>query len=736
MLAAPMSLRILASSIALLAGLFPLLGTGTQAIAQEEPSGFELRLLSHPPWHAAGDRLQISLEVFNGTSEPLEGFSIQLAAFDRVATRSALRQSFEGPPPDISAVRSVFPRDFFDETVAPGETVTVTIDDPISRSLLSLAQATEGGVFPVTVSLLDGTFTRLDDFTTHLVYFPTPPESPLNLSLVVPLADVPARGTDGRFHVSPHGTIALEEAVSERGWLTVILNALERWTDAPRNTLRLTLAPAPRLLEELAALGSGYETSSATEPQSVPREAEGPRAARTALNRLAALVEDDEVQLVLAPYAFADLATLTARMSPDTAVEHVLRQLVEGATVVEEELGVAPDRSWLYTPGGRVDDRTLSVLHRLESAEHMFLDPASVPQPGDPDTSGCPAAFASYTCPLRIDSVEGETMALKADDGLQERAELLMEPAGERLDLQRFFADTAMVWAELPGTPGRIAHVALPPLWHPDPDMSRALFQGLALAPWLETVTAEEGLQTGLDLIERQEGGLEDITTAVVPTLAPPPDEPSTAYFEAIERAERVVESFRSVKPPGTLIERLRRNILVAESMLWWVSDGLTNLGLGYADGARTEAETELSKIAIESPGQVTLTSRRGSVQVLVLNGTDYPVDLNIRLSSAKLTFAEDVLTRTFEPATTPVAVELTAQSSGIFPLEVRLETPSGVEIQPGGSKAISVRSTEFNEIAVTLTLGALAFLIFFYAGRAIRSRRSGRSDAAGASSP
>jgi hypothetical protein len=43
--------------------------------------------VSHPPWHAAGARLGLELEIVNTTSQSLEGFSVQIAAFDRVATQ-------------------------------------------------------------------------------------------------------------------------------------------------------------------------------------------------------------------------------------------------------------------------------------------------------------------------------------------------------------------------------------------------------------------------------------------------------------------------------------------------------------------------------------------------------------------------------------------------------------------------------------------------------------------------
>jgi hypothetical protein len=66
--------------------------------------------------------------------------------------------------------------------------------------------------------------------------------------------------------------------------------------------------------------------------------------------------------------------------------------------------------------------------------------------------------------------------------------------------------------------------------------------------------------------------------------------------------------------------------------------------------------------------------------------------------------------------------VDIRAGSSGIFPLEVAVETPDGsYEID---KRSITVRSTEFNQVALLITLGALGFLVFFFLLRGIRRRR------------
>jgi hypothetical protein len=54
--------------------------------------------------------------------------------------------------------------------------------------------------------------------------------------------------------------------------------------------------------------------------------------------------------------------------------------------------------------------------------------------------------------------------------------------------------------------------------------------------------------------------------------------------------------------------------------------------------------------------------------------------------------------------------------------LRINTETPDGG--LTFGSVVVTIRSTEFNRIALGLTFGALAFLILFYTAKAVRRRR------------
>jgi hypothetical protein len=123
------------------------------------------------------------------------------------------------------------------------------------------------------------------------------------------------------------------------------------------------------------------------------------------------------------------------------------------------------------------------------------------------------------------------------------------------------------------------------------------------------------------------------------------------------------------------------------------------------------------------------MTSRSTDVQFLVTNDNDYPVRLRVALESPNLIVDDLRVPAEFPPeATTPVQASVAAQTSGIFQVELSATTPAGSVVD---ELVISVRSTELNQIALGLTLGALAFLISFYAYRAVRRRRRAREEAA-----
>lgn len=689
-----------------------------QAEAQGEDIGANLTLVSKPIVHRRPqDPLDLRLQVTNTGTESLQGLQVQVAGYGRVTSRIELHETFDGVDAPISLG---FPQRV-GTSLEPQESTTVTPRLTIEDVLGSPEQ----GVYPIEVTLRNRSRTReFDSLVTHVTYYTEPIEAPLNLVLVVPLADVPARGPSGAFAADLEGVWPLEAGLDqEEGWVTGVLDAIQSTSSA---RLRIGLAPSPRLVEEIADLANGYARADGDEIEETQEDSDAARNARAALTALRSLMVRSGMQPLLSPYAPADLPTLSRRLP----LENLGRQLTVGQQVLEEALpGATFQPQWLFAPGSRWDVNALeSARITIGSRLRTFFSADLFQPPVDETVSGCPtpAIAGSFTCAVTVEPVPGErTVGYVQDPDLQERFGDLARTDDEGLALHRLFTETALIHLEQPGVPGRVLHATVPSYWHPHPDLSRRLFGGLARAPWLKTRTPGAGLA----VVEkrRKQQPVEE-----APTLA---GTPGSEYFDALAGAEAAWRRFSEIEPPEDRLTRLRRNLLIAQSRTWW-ADALTlSSGLDYVEESEAEIERELGLITIDGP-DTTLTSRRASMELFVSNEADFPVTIDIDFFAEESdeirineSDPEDLNDVTIDARSLRnIEVEAIAESSGFFSIAALVQTPqSGFEI---ARKEITVRSTNFNQIAVVLTVGALAFLILFYVIRVLR-RRARPSEAA-----
>ena len=736
-------LRWLALFVALIALVAPVAPVTGQEF---EPAAVELRLVQQPVWHRPGDPLDIRLRVVNRGVTPVNGFLLSLTAHPVTRTRSALQESFRG---NAGAVLSATSQTFA-EVLEASEGITIDLDDEFETPS-SLVAAAEAGAYPLTISVSDEDGAILfDTLTTPLILYPKQSERliPLNLSMVLPLNDLPSRGPDGVYRDPlERETIPLEEAVSEQGWFTGLAAALEahagelpdlertvttriprrngrrprirtRTVSVPQRGLHLGLAPTPRLVEELEGMADGYRRLEGSTATSVAEDAPAAAGARQVLTTLSATLGEEGVQTLLVPYSFPDIPSL-ARHAP----ERIETELDEGAEVLSNVLGEEPSRAWLFAPAGRLGSQSLEELRFTddEVAQHTLFQPDSFEVPVTVDPPGCPKSFASFTCPVAVRTSAGPTVGLVGDQGLQDRFVDLVQRNGRRLALQNFFAETATIRQELPSIAGRVVQVTVPSLWHPPPQLLDQLLGGLRNAPWLRTVTPDEAVDLGRPRRRSDE---------FVEQFAALPADPGEALYEEIDETTSAIEAFRRMGPPETMVERLRRNTLVAESRIWWTVPGLADIGVDYLEESERRIRAEIEKVTVAGPDEINLTSQEGEIPLVVVNETGFPTSVRISLRSPE----RDLVLDPQEFATQRIdaggsfqfTVEAVARSSGIFQMEVLVDTPRGeLDI---ASKSITVRSTAFNLVAVGITIGALVFLLAFYAMRLLRRRREAES--------
>ena len=702
-------------------------------------------VVAQPIWHAPGDPLDLTVRLTNTGAEPVSGYIVTVAAHGRVLSRSELHSSF-GRPSTFEASRITAIEAPDDEIPAGGEVVR-EIAQPV-EALQSLALTSESGVYPVTLSVFDASGGVLATTSTQLIYYPSPPEFRLPTVPIVPIADLPRRDPNGTFEQGDDGTFPLETATARRGWLSGLVAALDRSTTPPptpprtrpsgRNGrgdrsrsprpepgpegLHVGIVLMPRLAEELSDMADGYRRDD--EDGRAGQTSAGATQARALVERIAGITQRRSVQSLLAPYSFPDLPTLFDRFEAPLPSElpphHVEQQLREAEVVLSETFGKAPPRNWIYTPGGRLSLRPLEELQQLGAARFTVFAEELLEPLEDPVGGGCPEAPLSFTCAVSVPTTVGRSTGYVLDGGIQDRVSDIARGGDGRAAIQRFFAETAMIREEVPSRTDRVVAIGFPGLWEPAPWVTKLLFGGLRDAPWLQTYTPREGLAALSEQVEPTQRRIR----SVAPRLL---NEPDTGYLEEVARADEIVVALGGIQPPPSLLQRLTRNTLVSESRLWWSDPTLLIEGERYATDAADEAERELGKITIGGNNEVALTSRRAQVPVVIFNDAAYEVSVNVHINSPDLNLDERFPVTVQANGLRQLSVDVAAQSSGIFPLFVTVETPDGREIL---QKRIQIRSTEFNEIALGLTFGALAFLILFYITRAFR-RRAPRAEPA-----
>ncbi|MDQ3662253.1 MAG: DUF6049 family protein, partial [Actinomycetota bacterium] len=424
---------ILLALIGAFAALFALLSAPVAA-SQNPVEAVELRVRAMPVWHQPDDRLDLEVEVTNRLAEPVRNFRLVVGVEDRVTSRTALHESFSEPS-DFQP--SSFPLDLRG-SLTPGQSRTVTIRTR-AEELALLDDSSDAGVYPLTITAQDrSTFELLGRLSIPLIFYPQKPEQTLKLALVVPLNEVATVDEGGEFVTAAQsGRPPLEAALAPDGWLSGMVGAL---TSARGSGLDVAVAPTPRLLEEVAALADGYQREEGVRGDGSGAQA----AARSVLRSLRQLLGRRGIQRLLVPYSWPDLPTLTHAYG-SSGEEEINRQIVVGRAALGRTLGRTFTRSWLLAPAGRLDAATAETLS-LGGTRHLVVSKDSFTEGSvDPGSAGCPEPSASFTCPVSVDTDAARMTGYLSDSELQKR---LAEVAGggqERLDLQRFFAETSQI---------------------------------------------------------------------------------------------------------------------------------------------------------------------------------------------------------------------------------------------------------------------------------------------------
>ena len=213
-----------------------------------------------------------------------------------------------------------------------------------------------------------------------------------------------------------------------------------------------------------------------------------------------------------------------------------------------------------------------------------------------------------------------------------------------------------------------------------------------------------------------------DDGSPIVTPLVPIRPHPPTVTVRQLQAANEALASFRSlVGSEDPRVKQGEHAILIASS------SALDPKIAGH-ELATIDAAAQGFLRSISTTGRtITLTSRTARIPLSFRNDTGQKVRVRVHLMSSKLTFpegADQVLE--LPPQNTTRRFLVQARTSGTFTMRVTLTTAD--DQFTIATTEMTVRSTAFSSIGLFLTIGALAFLAFWWGNHIFRSRRSRRA--------
>ena len=457
--------------------------------------------------------------------------------------------------------------------------------------------------------------------------------------------------------------------------------------------MHLTLAPTP---ETLAAWD---ETARQEEHLPGGPPAEGATAGLAALRTAAAVPGH---QVLPSPFVPVDAPGLL-----DTNLAGELdAEFARGAEQEQRVFGAAPSAGALLAP----EPLNAAGLARLRQygAERLVFAPDGL-QPRDQRlTPGHPFAVGT----------KGRPFAAAVND--PDLAALLDGDDAPALRAARFLAGLSLVALEAPGE-ARGVVVVTPEEWAPPAPLLDAVLTGLRNNPAVIPATLDEYFAT----VGPEQVGGHPLVRDLAPRSAADPGDADT-----VRSLRRRLAAFAGVVEANSpWLETADRAILLSRATALQADDRSErklSSPAAYLQGADRLVKSVTAKVRGPKGQRVTLTSRRASIPISLLNATGRPLQVRVRLESDQLRFldgSERYLT--LAPQNTTERFRVESRTTGAFPLVITVTSPDGALLV--NSSELTIRSTVVSGVGAVLTAGAGIFLLVWWGNDLRRSRRGRR---------
>jgi len=659
-------------------------GPGAEPAPAAAPKPRVVTLAGQTPFARPDETMQLSLDL----AGPPDGLEVQVAVHRAVTSRTEFTQTQGGR--GLGAVEGRLTAGVADlpQNATGQRVVTVGVQGPASATGApdpTRIVPGRSGVYPTEVMLVRSD-SVIDVFVTPLVVIDAG-LSPLTLAWVWRFDATPAHQPDGSIRR------AAEQAMGPSGRLVRLGRAA-----AAASAVPLTLAPTPETLAAWQEMAHQEEH----QPGGVP-----PDGATAGLKDLKTAATAPAHQVLRSPYVPIDIPGL---LSANLAGE-IDSEFARGAGDEQQILGtIAPTPSTLLAPG----PLNTTALGRLRQygADRLVLPPNALHPRDQRLTPGRPFALGSKGKPFP---------AAVADPDL---ARLLDGDDPSALRAARFLAALSLVALEAPGEPRGVVVVS-PEEWDPPAALVDAVLAGLQNNPAVVPATLD-GYFTNIS----PEGG--DGRPMVRDLAGSRASDPGDA--DTLRSLRRQLAGFAGVVDPGSSwLDTADRTILLSRATVLQAdnrAERKLSSPAGYLEGtSRQLVKNITSKVRGPKGQRVTLTSRRSTIPISLLNATGRPLQVRVRLESDQLRFldgAERFVT--LAPQNTTERFRVESRTTGAFPLEITVTSPDGsLKIN---SSELTIRSTVVSGVGAVLTAGAGLFLLVWWGNdlRRSRRRRNGRA--------
>jgi hypothetical protein len=515
-----------------------------------------------------------------------------------------------------------------------------------------------------------------------------PQAEPLDVSFVLPIALGVHRDPDGVFFDR-----VLEEAIAPGPEDTADLRAI---TELPARYpgWQFTYAVEPILLTQLRDMADGYiRLGESGVLEEVSAEDPSAKNAAELLLAFRDMASAQTVEAAAGPYSGADLGALAAEGWRDG-----FDQLQLGKRELQQTLGLAAAPSGAFSPDLDMTTESLSYYSQA-SIDHVVIDGQLAADLTEPVAKGAVAA--------RVRDTDNDRVTLVFADSI---LHTLVAPPW---DPAVFYAGLA---AELAASP-KDATVIVPggDFVVPPAAYLEAVGQSLTQTSWIETQTLTSLLRVQAPdsrpvLLARNVGGSQSYIEG--------------ALLDSLRAAHAaVVDLAVAADPTADPLENARRLLYIAESRWWWhpqTSPQVASVGLQYAEAAEVTARSEIEKVSFDGASPARIFGRRGTVNLALGNGADYPLDVLVQVSGEGLAVAGgSSFPVELQPGRNEVPLEVEAEDSP-FRLDVRVMV--GSTMVAGGSH--SVRPITLWTFLPWVLLGLVAIGAVVLASLWVRRRR------------